>query len=82
MIDSNNINKILNIKESYELPERLMELLMGGNASDLFEKFLKLESDLSFDWFTDYFQEEHSNRNNMMQDFTPKEVARLLPMLE
>ena len=82
MIDSNTINNILNIKESYELPERLMELLMGENASDLFNRFLQIESDLSFDWFTDYFQEEHSNRNNMMQDFTPKEVAKLLPMLE
>ncbi len=82
MIDSNSINKILGIKESYELPEKMMELLMANNTSDLFERFLSLENDLSYDWFTDYFQEQHSNRNSLMQDFTPKELTRLIPMLE
>lgn len=82
MIDSNTVNRILGIKESYELPDKLMEILIENKTSEVFQEFLKIESDLSFDWFTDYFQEEHSNRNSMMQDFTPKEVARLLPMLE
>lgn len=81
MIDSNSINKILGIKESYELPDRMMELLIN-NTTELFEKFLKLENDLSYDWFTDYFQEQHSNRDSLMQDFTPKELTKLIPMLE
>lgn len=66
MIDSNSINKILGIKESYELPDRMMELLIN-NTTELFEKFLKLENDLSYDWFTDYFQEQHSNSNCNMK---------------
>lgn len=82
MINDTIINKILNIKESYELPEKLMKLLTEDDAQNIFDQFLQIESDLSFDWFTNYFQEEHSNRKNMMQDFTPREVAQLLPMLE
>lgn len=81
MIDNNSINEILGIKESYELPDRLMELLLDNNTDELFDRFKSLESDMSYDWFTDYFQEQHSNRDSMMQDFTPKELCRLLPML-
>lgn len=81
MIDNNSINEILGIKESYELPDRLMELLLDNNTDELFDRFKSLESDLSYDWFTDYFQEQHSNRDSMMQDFTPRELCRLLPML-
>ena len=81
MIDSNSINKILGIKESYELPDKMMELLTH-NSAELFQKFLRLENDLSYDWFTDYFQEQHSNRAGLMQDFTPKELTKLIPMLE
>ena len=57
-----------------------MEILR--NAADrnkIFEAFLTIETDLSFDWFTDYFQESHSNRDNMMQDFTPKALCAMLP---
>lgn len=81
MIDNNSINEILGIKESYELPDRLMELLLDNNTDELFDRFKSLESDMSYDWFTDYFQEQHSNRDSMMQDFTPKELCRMLPML-
>ena len=80
MIKAEDINRILNIKESYELPERMMELLQS-DSERIFREFLELESDMSYDWFNEYFQEEHSNRKAMMQDFTPKEVAGLLPRL-
>lgn len=80
MIEAKDINRILGIKESYELPERMMELLLN-DSEGLFKQFLELETDLSYDWFNKYFQEEHSNRNAMMQDFTPREVAAMLPAL-
>jgi type I restriction enzyme M protein len=70
----------LGIKESFELPERLMEILRNtAGREKVFEAFLTIETDLSFDWFTDYFQESHSNRDNMMQDFTPKALCAMLP---
>lgn len=81
-ISNDIINEIFGIKESYELPLRLMALL--ENAEDretVFKKFLEINNDLSYDWFTDYFQEGSSNRKKMMQDFTPKEVTSLLPKL-
>lgn len=81
MIRTEDINSIIGISESFLLPERLMEVLLSGEKECVFDSFLEVESDLSFDWFTNYFQEEHSNRNAMMQDFTPKELTQLLPGL-
>lgn len=82
MITSEDINKILQIKESFKLPEKLMSILLNAEErGEVFQKFLDLETDLSFDWFTNYFQEQHSNRDNMMQDFTPEELTNLLPSL-
>lgn len=75
---SETINRIFGISESFELPERLMDILLCDKAQDYFEQFLSVQTDLKKDWFTDYFQEEHSNRNKMMQDFTPHELTRLL----
>lgn len=76
------INEIFEIKESYELPQKLMSLLENDEKSELiFKKFLKINNDLSYDWFTDYFQEGSSNRKKMMQDFTPREITSLLPNL-
>jgi Type I restriction-modification system methyltransferase subunit len=79
-IGAEDINRILGIKESFELPERLMEILRNtAGREKVFEEFMTIEADFSFDWFTDYFQESHSNRDNMMQDFTPKALCAMLP---
>lgn len=79
-IDAEDVNGILGIKESFELPERLMEILRDATDRErIFEEFMTIETDLSFDWFTDYFQESHSNRDNMMQDFTPNALCAMLP---
>ena len=76
---SETINSIFGISESFELPEKLMNILLSGQEQKCFEQFLILRPDLSKDWFTDYFQESHSNREKMMQDFTPHELSGLLP---
>lgn len=62
------------------MPTAMMSKLLG-NPSDMFDAFLAIEPDTSFDWFTNYFQEQHSNREAMMQDFTPAELTQLLPEL-
>lgn len=79
MITSKEINSIINISESFQLIEKFMQILLSDKKDETFDRFIEIENDLSYDWFTDYFQEEHSNRKAMMQDFTPKEVANLLP---
>lgn len=82
MIENNVINQTFGITESFQLPEKLISILFNTDQRDaMFQEFLKLEPDLSYDLFTNYFQEQHSNRESMMQDFTPAALADLLPAL-
>lgn len=77
------INNLLGIKEAYEMPNRLMQLLENkDDREELFENFLKYESDLSFDWFTDYFQNEQGDREALKQDFTPNCICEIISKLE
>ena len=63
MLSRDIINEQLNIKESYELPGRLMEIVLDTDRREaLFDAFLALEPDLSYDWFTDYYQQEQGDR--------------------
>lgn len=74
-------NDIIGIKESYEMPEKLMEILTGENVTDFYEKLLKLDIDLSKDVLRDYFQEEHGDRGKLKQDYTPDCVCELVRRL-
>ena len=61
---SDKINDIIGIKESFELPDKLLEILLNKDKRiEIFNKFLEYEKDLSYDWFTDYFQNEHGDRD-------------------
>ena len=52
------INNLLEIKESYELPDKLMTLLSDNHSMImLFDKFMEYDIDLTKDLFRDYFQE-------------------------
>lgn len=82
MITTENINEILDINESFQLYGALKSRLFDNKKREkMFNEFLKLETDLSYDWFTNYFQEEQSNRKNMMQDYTPDCICKLLKEL-
>lgn len=76
-MNGQTINSILKITESYQLPEKLLSVLLD-DPSKMFEKFLSLGESLEHDWFTEYFEEEHANKLKMAQDFTPQEVCDLL----
>lgn len=78
ILTSNEINELFGISESFMLPERLMELMFSEEINGIFEKYSDMQGDLSYDGFTNYFQEEHSSRKAMMQDFTPKELTELV----
>jgi len=59
---SDKINDIIGIKESFELPDKLLEILLNKDKRiEIFNKFLEYEKNLSYDWFTDYFQNEHGD---------------------
>lgn len=78
------INDILGIEESYKAPDRIMEILLGDEEQkkEVFMKFLELFNyDVGFDWFHEYFQEEHADRKNKKQDFTPRSVSEVLSRL-
>lgn len=74
-------NDLIGIKESYEMPERLMEILTGENVIDLYKKILNLDLDLSKDVMRDYFQAEHGDRWKLKQDYTPDCVCELVRRL-
>ena len=78
-----NYNKILGIDDSYQAPEKIMNILF--NKKEREELFMKLlvanEYNVNFDWFFEYFQNEHAERIKKKQDFTPECVADLLSKL-
>lgn len=76
-----DFNDLIGIKESYEMPDRLMEILTGENVIDFYEKLLKLDLDLSKDVLRDYFQAEHGDRGKLKQDYTPDCVCELVRRL-
>lgn len=76
-----DFNKLIGIKESYQMPEKLMEILMGENVIDFYDEFLKLSPDLSRDCLRDYFQEEQGDRKKLKQDYTPDCVCDLIGKL-
>ena len=78
-MEPNTINKILEIQESYQMPEKLMNILKDKETREVvFQKFIQEENDLSYDWFTDYFQQEHGDRDKYKQDFTPDSICGII----
>lgn len=80
----NQINHILNIKDSYQAPEALMKILYlpKPKRNEIFMRFLDIwNHDLSNDGFHEYFEQEHADRKVKKQDFTPNEVGLLLAKL-
>ena len=79
MLNSTQINELFGIKESFELPQKLLETLFDNELKNkLCDDFLKYDIDLTHDILRDYFQEEHSNRNDLKQDYTPDCLCNLL----
>lgn len=77
---TSKINNLLDIKESYKAPERIMSIISNETEKkEVFLNFLEaFKYDVSYDWFMDYFESEHSDRKEKKQDFTPKSVSELL----
>ncbi|WP_440894951.1 N-6 DNA methylase [Amphibacillus sp. Q70] len=76
------INQLLGVTESYQAPEKMLELMLDDKKRpETFDAFLKQETDMSYEWFQSYFEDEHSDRKKKKQDFTPSSVSNLLAQL-
>ena len=78
-----NYNELFGVEDSYQAPENIMNILF--NKKEREELFMKLlvanDYNVNFDWFFEYFQNEHAERIKKKQDFTPECVADLLSKL-
>ena len=80
--DTKIVNKLLGIDESYKAPERMLQLMLDDQKRpEVFKKFLEVSTDLKFDWFHEYFEDEQAERKSKKQDFTPDSIATLLNSL-
>lgn len=78
-MDSTTINRILKISESFQMPNILMSILTDVELREkVLQAFVDEGEALDHDWFTQYFEEDHSNKSKMAQDFTPCAVADIL----
>ena len=75
---ADDINRIFNISESFQLPRRIMDVLFSDDKNRILDELMSLGEDLDHDWFTEYFEENQANKSKMAQDFTPRAVADLL----
>lgn len=78
MLTIEKINELIDVEESFHASYKLTEILKVKKERELlFRKFLEIETDFSFDWFTEYFQAEHSDRKGKKQDFTPDGIIQV-----
>lgn len=61
---SDRYNKIFGVSDSYQAPEKIMKILYNKEEREqLFKDLLELHDyNVDFDWFFEYFQEEHADR--------------------
>lgn len=74
------INRLIGVDESYKAPEKLMEIISDRDtAKEAFFRFLPdFDYNLTYEWFCDYFEDEHADRKKKKQDFTPRSVSNLM----
>ena len=70
---------ILGISEAWELPNALMSAMLDDTRRDaLLALVADATEDMAHDGLTDYFQNEHGDRDSLKQDFTPQAVCDLV----
>ena len=82
MLTSEQINGILGVDDTYKQPAKLLSLMLDEKKRvETFHKFLELETDMSYEWFQEAFENEHADRKNKKQDFTPPSLSELMARL-
>lgn len=80
-LDAGALHGYLGIKESYQLPGALMSAMLDQSRREELLALVSGMADGQTDPLRDYFQENHSNREAMMQDYTPDGVCELVARL-
>lgn len=76
------INELIGVDECIDAPSKLMTIILNKEERvTLFKRFLQVETDISYDWFKNYFEKGLSDHKAQKQDFTPDEVSELLTKL-
>lgn len=82
MITVEQVNNILCVDDTYKQPAKLLSLMLDEEKRvETFRKFLELETDMSYEWFQQVFEDEHADRKNKKQDFTPQSLSELMARL-
>lgn len=80
-VDFGALNAFLGIRESYQMPDALMAALLDPARRAELLGFVADGVDGATDPLRDYFQENHANRDAMMQDYTPDCLCELVSRL-
>ena len=71
--------KILGVDEPYQVPARIMEVVVGTERDRVYDEFLMAFGyDVSRDWFHEFYEDENAERKKNKQDFTPPCLSRLV----
>lgn len=77
--DVKTVNNLLDIDDSYKAPEKMLKLMLDNQKRvKTFKKFLEVSTNMQFDWFHEYFEDEQAERKSKKQDFTPQGIAYLM----
>lgn len=69
----------MGISEAWELPEVLLSVMLDdARREPILSQFADAMDDLTHDNLTDYFQDEHGDRDALKQDFTPMALCDLV----
>ena len=61
LFDVKTVNKLLGIDESYKAPEKMLQLMLDDQKRvEIFKKFLEISTNMQFDWFHEYFEDEQT----------------------
>lgn len=75
-------HELLEIDDKYKAPDKLMKILYDREKREnIFRELLDFNWRVDFDWFHEYFQEEHAERKTKMQDFTPSSVSKVISQI-
>lgn len=80
---TNEINKILKIKNNYDAPKRLWQVLKNRSEREqVFKEMLELfDYRLDIDWLGDYYQETLADKKDQGQVFSPPHTTQLMSQL-
>ena len=79
MITNDVFKNILGIKENFEMPEKLMKVLIDPEQREgLITTLMEHVEDMETDFLNEIFQNEHGDRDSLKQDFTPDCLCELV----